>query len=181
MQTAAADMTICPGDNHAKPYFWPIPTNKLYMALTGKSACASLPAYVPSHLPVDLDFTKDFELGLFGTMQEPKQLQYTIGKQTVGWNLTSELPELIPTEKLSKPIVHELLENFVPTAAQCDVVQLQQQCQAMCMGMATHFQPLCPNGPLAMQSAESVVCGFTQMSGSDSKCLDACKAVECVQ
>ena len=181
LQTAPLDMTSCPGDSKFDSSFFPNPTSKLFMALTGKSACAPLPAYIPSNLPMDIDFTKEFEMGLFGSMQEPLQLQYTIGQQTVGWNLTTELPELISTEKLSKPNVHELLENFTPVAAQCDAVQLQQQCQAMCTGMATHFQPLCPNGPLAMQSAESIVCGFTQMSGAASKCLDACKAVQCVQ
>ena len=170
-------MTPCPADTHFKSYFWQKPVKQLFFALAGKSACAALPPYIMSSLSDDLDLTKHFELDLFGSMQDPVQLQCTIGQQTTAWNLTSKVPAITDTVIESED--HKLLD-FIPKPVQCNSDQLQQQCQAMCAGLAIHFQPVCPNGPMSMKSAESVVCGFTQMDGTDSKCLDACKAVDCI-
>ena len=181
LQSGGADMTPCPADSHFKSYFWQKPVKQLFFALTGKSACAALTPYIFTDLAKDLDLSKDFKLGLFGSMQDPVQLQYTVGAQSYGWNLTSQPPAMLPEGKLIAPEALKLLTDFIPVGAQCDMQGLQQECKAMCTGLATTFQPVCPNGQLALYSAESIVCGFTQMSGSDSKCLDACQAVECVQ
>ena len=174
-------MTACPADKHFKSYFWPSAANKFFFSVNGKSPCATLPSYIPSSLPKDMDFSKHLQLALYGSMQQPTQLQYTVGQQTTGWDLTTEVPQIVPEASLAKPLAHKTLQHLMPAAAQCDAATVQEQCTAMCTGMATHFQPLCNGQTLTAQSADSVVCGFTQLTGTQSKCLDACQAVQCAQ
>ena len=173
-------MAPCPSNKGSDTWYWTKASGKLFMSVKGESACSCLPSYIPSYFPQEIDFGKDLHLALYGSIQEPTQLQYTIGQQTVGWDLTTEVPAVVPTEKLASPLATKMLENPSASAAECQLDTVQQQCKAMCTGMATHFKPLCPNGPMAYGASESVVCGFTQLSGSDSKCLDACQAVRCV-
>ena len=174
-------MTLCPGDKGAAPYYWPKGEGKLFFTETGSSPCATLPAYIPSNLPKDMNFGEDLHLALYGSIQQPTQLQYTIGQQTTGWDLTTEVPKLVAEGDLAKPLAHHFTEHSSPSAAQCDTTTIGEQCQAMCIGMSTHFSSLCPNGPTASSAAESIVCGFTQMTGINSKCLDACDTLQCAQ
>ena len=179
LQTGATDMTPCPSNKGYDSWYWTAASN-LFLSVSGESACACLPSYIPSYFTKELDFGTDLHLALYGTLQQPTQLQYTIGDQTFGWDLTAKVPAIVSTERLATPLATNMLAHPSATVTQCDLNSVQQQCGAMCTGMSTQFHPLCPNGAMTYGASESVVCGFTQMSGSSSKCLDACKAVQCV-